>query len=70
MKCARRVIPIHWEDFSLPLTRPLQALSLLIDDFDTSMAFLAVRGPGVDLKLAPAWTLIYPWEGWASPNAA
>jgi L-ascorbate metabolism protein UlaG (beta-lactamase superfamily) len=67
---ARRVIPIHWDDFSLPLSQPLRPLPPPLDDFDASMAFLNARAQtsGVDVKLAPAWTLIDPWDGLRAQN--
>jgi L-ascorbate metabolism protein UlaG (beta-lactamase superfamily) len=53
----RCVIPIHWDDFTLPLDRPLVPAPRLIDDFDAVMKFLAGKtGSGSpDLGLLPAW---------------
>jgi L-ascorbate metabolism protein UlaG (beta-lactamase superfamily) len=67
---ARRVIPIHWDDFFLPLDEPLRALPAPLDDFGVSMAFLNARGraSGVDVKLAPAWTMVDPWVGLQRPG--
>lgn len=62
---ARRVIPIHWDDFSRPLTEPLLPLPRLLDDFDISMDFIAQRAAagGVDVKLVDAWQKVDPYAG-------
>jgi L-ascorbate metabolism protein UlaG (beta-lactamase superfamily) len=59
---ARRVIPIHWDDFTRSLDQPLVPAAYLFDDFDKSMAFVLERGKqeAVDVKLAPAWTKVDP----------
>jgi len=53
----RCVIPIHWDDFTLPLSAPLEPSPRLLDDFAASMAFLTRKtssgAPG--LGLLPAW---------------
>jgi L-ascorbate metabolism protein UlaG (beta-lactamase superfamily) len=62
---AKRVVPIHWDDFFVPLDRPLVPLPAPLDDMQNSMAFLIERGrqDRVDIRLAPAWTRIDPWAG-------
>lgn len=62
---ARRVVPIHWDDFTLPLAEPLQAAPALIDDVDHSMRWLLARGQAdrVDVRLAPAWGWVDPFAG-------
>ena len=59
---AKRVIPIHWDAFWLPLAEPLQAMPLLADDFDTSMADLQRLGArdGVEIRMAPNFTPFVP----------
>ena len=54
---ARRVIPIHWDNFALPLDEPLQPIPHLLDDFDATMRFLLEKGAaqGVEVKLPQAW---------------
>lgn len=42
----RCVIPIHWDDFTLSLGRPLEPVPRLFDDFDVSMRFLARQTSG------------------------
>jgi L-ascorbate metabolism protein UlaG (beta-lactamase superfamily) len=59
---ARRVVPIHWDDFWLPLDQPLQAMPLLFDDFGVTMADLSRRAKqdGVELRLPPLFTPFAP----------
>lgn len=49
---ARCVIPIHWDDFTLPLDQPLRPMPALLDDFDGVMAFLAERSGAQQRRLA------------------
>lgn len=62
---ARRVIPIHWDNFALPLDQPLQPIPQLFDDFDTSMRFLQDRAAEerIDVRLPVAWQAIDPFAG-------
>lgn len=62
---ARRVFPIHWDDFTRPLTQDLAALPYPFDDFPTSMEFLLDSGKRdkVDIRMAPAWVPIDPFAG-------
>jgi L-ascorbate metabolism protein UlaG (beta-lactamase superfamily) len=62
---ARRVIPIHWDDFTRPLEQPLVPLPRLLDDFDTSIEFILqrARGEQVDVRLVGAWATVDPWDG-------
>lgn len=60
---ARRVIPIHWDDFFRPLTKPLRALPFAGDDLNVSMRVLdglAARD-GVDLQLPKVFRREDPW---------
>ncbi len=54
---ARCVIPIHFDDFTLPLDDALEPLPRLLDDFDGAMAFLLHRthAGGVGLGLLAPW---------------
>ncbi|NUS13592.1 MAG: MBL fold metallo-hydrolase [Streptomyces sp.] len=63
---ARRVVPVHWDDFSRPLDRPLVPLPRFADDFAASMDFLLHRaaGAGVDVALPAAWR---PADPFAAP---
>jgi L-ascorbate metabolism protein UlaG (beta-lactamase superfamily) len=59
---ARRVIPIHWDDFGLPLDQPLVALPYLGDDIAATFADLqawATRD-GIDLRMPPTFTPFAP----------
>jgi len=53
----RCVIPIHWDDFTLPLAEPLAAAPRLLDDFPATMTFLAshTRSGAPALGLLPVW---------------
>jgi L-ascorbate metabolism protein UlaG (beta-lactamase superfamily) len=59
---ARRVVPVHWDDFTQSLDGPLTPLPRGIDDFDGAMQFLLERGrkDGIDIRLAPAWATFRP----------
>lgn len=59
---ARRVVPIHWDDFSLPLEAGLQPSPYLLDDFDVVMRDLRERGArdGVAIALPPLFTPFRP----------
>lgn len=61
---AQRVIPIHWDNFGLPLDRPLQPIPPLFDDFAATMRFLTERGraEGIDVKLPAAWSPFDPFQ--------
>jgi L-ascorbate metabolism protein UlaG (beta-lactamase superfamily) len=52
---ARRVVLVHWDDFTLGLDRPLQPMPALADDFEATMAdYRAVAASGrQDLRLPP-----------------
>lgn len=59
---AKRVIPIHWDDFGEPLGEPLVAFPYLIDDLGVTMKHLrawAARD-GVELGLPPLFTPFAP----------
>jgi L-ascorbate metabolism protein UlaG (beta-lactamase superfamily) len=63
----KRIIPIHWDDFWLPLDQDhaLVPMPRLIDDFDMTMKFLRsrARDNGIDLKILPAFVKVDPWAG-------
>jgi len=62
---ARRVIPIHWDDFWQPLEaqRPLQAMPYLFDDTGLSLAELheRARAEGRELRLPPLFLPFDPF---------
>lgn len=59
---AKRVILIHWDDFTLPLDEPLQASPYLIDDFGVVMADLQQRGrqDGIEVRMPPLFEPFVP----------
>lgn len=58
---ARRVIPIHYDDFTVPLEEPTVPAPNLLDDVAGTLRFLRERaGPGRDVRLAPAWQAVDP----------
>jgi L-ascorbate metabolism protein UlaG (beta-lactamase superfamily) len=59
---AKRVIPIHYDDFTRPLEEGLVATPYLIDDFSVVMADLEQRSKaaGVELRMPPLFTPFAP----------
>ncbi len=62
---ARRVLPIHWDDFTRPLDEPLLPLPYLLDDLARTMTFLAARAAadGVELRALPLREPVDPFAG-------
>jgi L-ascorbate metabolism protein UlaG (beta-lactamase superfamily) len=62
---ARRVIPIHWDDFTRPLSEPLVPMPRRMDDFDASIRFLREKADasGVDLRLIREGVAVDPFAG-------
>jgi L-ascorbate metabolism protein UlaG (beta-lactamase superfamily) len=52
-----RVVPIHWDRFTRPLSRPLRPLPRPVDDHRRTMAFLGrmCAGAGIELTMPEAW---------------
>jgi L-ascorbate metabolism protein UlaG (beta-lactamase superfamily) len=61
---ARRVVPIHWDDFTQPLESPLAPISSLIDDILASLEFLIARSEaaGVEFQMVDAWQTMNPFS--------
>ncbi|HEY8607753.1 MAG TPA: MBL fold metallo-hydrolase [Noviherbaspirillum sp.] len=59
---AHRVIPVHWDDFSQPLERPLRALPYLADDLGATMADLLAFGAAgkVEVRMPPLFVPFAP----------
>ncbi|MHA7650230.1 MBL fold metallo-hydrolase [Mycobacterium sp. ML4] len=60
---ARRIIPIHWDDFFRPLSKPLRALPFAGDDLDVSIRVLdelAARD-GVVVQMPTVFRREDPW---------
>jgi L-ascorbate metabolism protein UlaG (beta-lactamase superfamily) len=62
---AKRVIPIHWDDFWLPSDQPMQPLPPPLDNFDVTMQFLTTRGAAehVEIRLPLAWQAMDVFDG-------
>jgi L-ascorbate metabolism protein UlaG (beta-lactamase superfamily) len=62
---ARRVVPIHWDDFTRSLERPLLAFPRAVDDLDAALRFLLERGraEGVEVRLAQPFEKVDPFAG-------
>lgn len=62
---ARRVIPIHWDDFFLPFGQPWQPLPWPLDNFKGSMSFLRERAvrDNVALRLPAQEQPMDLWKG-------
>lgn len=62
---AKRLIPIHWDNFSKPLDEPLVPIPWPLEDFPKAIKFLQKRSlkEGIDLRIAPAWTRFDPFAG-------
>lgn len=61
----RRIIPIHWDDFSFPLDQPLKPLPPPLDNVPVSMDYLIGRAAreGVDIRMPPPWERFDPFAG-------
>ena len=59
---AKRVVPIHWDDFGEPLDKPMVAFPYLIDDLGVTMRHLTAWGArdGVEIRLPPLLTPFAP----------
>jgi L-ascorbate metabolism protein UlaG (beta-lactamase superfamily) len=62
---AKRVVPIHWDDFTRPLEEPLVALPFLLDDLDASMEFVLARAgrDEVQVRWPILWRGVDPFAG-------
>ncbi len=62
---ARRVIPIHWDDFFIPSEGPMKPMPMPLDRFGESMAFLRERSAldKVILQMPAQWDTMDPWQG-------
>jgi L-ascorbate metabolism protein UlaG (beta-lactamase superfamily) len=62
---ARRVVPVHWDDFTQPLEAGLRPLPRLLDDYGLSLDFLRAKAvqDGVRLDAMPLWSAVDPFAG-------
>ncbi|MGW5137940.1 MBL fold metallo-hydrolase [Nocardia beijingensis] len=60
---ARRVVLVHWDDFTQPLDKPIRALPYLVDDLDACLHVLTDlgRATGVSIHLPQLWKRENPW---------
>lgn len=60
---ATTVVLIHWDDFFVPLSKPLRALPYAGDDLDVTMSVLGelAEADGVALQLPTLWRREDPW---------
>jgi L-ascorbate metabolism protein UlaG (beta-lactamase superfamily) len=49
---ARRVVPIHWDNLTVPLDKPLRPAPLFADDFGSAMEFLTSQAAADGVTLA------------------
>jgi L-ascorbate metabolism protein UlaG (beta-lactamase superfamily) len=55
---ASRVIPLHYDDFTKPLEKPMRLMPRILDDVGVSLDFLVEKveaQPELELQLLPAW---------------
>ena len=66
---AKRVIAIHWDDFTRPLSKPLRPMPRLMDNFDETMRFLLSHtgAAAPDIRIAVAFTSTDPFAGLPPP---
>ncbi|MBC7602368.1 MAG: MBL fold metallo-hydrolase [Ramlibacter sp.] len=64
---AKRVIPIHWDDFWVPSSGPMKPMPAPFDHFDVTMDFLRERAARekVEIRLPAQWDAMDPWQGLA-----
>lgn len=66
---AKRVIAVHWDDFTRPLSKPLVPLPRLMDDFGTTMRFLLShrRPDDPDIRIATEFVSTDPFADLPPP---
>lgn len=65
---AKRVVPIHWDDFFLPLDEGLKPMNPLMDNFENAMHFVQSQGQAqhIDVRLPTEWQAVDPF--WNLPQ--
>jgi L-ascorbate metabolism protein UlaG (beta-lactamase superfamily) len=60
---ASAVVPIHWDDFTRPLDRPLRAMPYLMDDIRPALEFLIgqCERDGIAFAMPTSWRQIDPF---------
>jgi L-ascorbate metabolism protein UlaG (beta-lactamase superfamily) len=61
----KRIVPVHWDDFTLSLDQPLLPLQRFAEDMEASMDFLSAASAqhGVDIGFLPTWQPHVLYEG-------
>lgn len=61
---AHRVVPIHWDNFTRGLDRPLKPFPRRFDDLDVTLDFLRQRchADAIDLRLPRVWQRADPFD--------
>lgn len=57
----RRIVPVHWDDFTISLDQPLVALPRFAEDMEAAMDFLlqsSQQHPGLKIEFFPEWQTI------------
>lgn len=69
---ARRVVPVHWDDFTIGLDHPLVPLPYTLDNLDASMDFVLARAKqeGLDVDWPPFALPMDPFAGLPAEGAA
>lgn len=62
---AKRILPIHWDDFTLPAGTPPSPMPYILGDFDKTMTFLQERGKAdsVDVRMPLDGEPMDVWDG-------
>lgn len=60
---ARRIVPVHWDNFTRPLSRPLRPVPRPADEIDTALSWLQARSEreGIEFELPRAGVPVNPW---------
>ena len=61
---AKRVIPIHWDDFTMPAGTPLVPMPYVQGDFEKTMTFLQERGKAdrVEIRMPRDYEAMDVWD--------
>ena len=55
---ATRIVPLHYDDFTIPLDQPLRSLPRLLDDVEVAFDFLIEKTkehPNLEMEMCPVW---------------
>ena len=62
---AKRVIPVHFDDFMKPLSEPLDLAPRPFDEVEKAIDFVLAAGKrdGIEVRFAPVWAPVDPFAG-------